>query len=468
MPLQQFDSPVTVMDNSISQNEEYLQYRRLVYQELENGKRKSQDFISSVEIPTDFGSFALDMRYQISPTLQDYQRFHNEYRTEVDENTSDSQDELLKDSPTQQPVWDDSDLKTDLILSPPINTDLRYNTDNVKTQFLHFSEQKLPAEEDIVSEATDLLSHHSFHSTTSPGNVDNLKSDTTPPLSPSSLDSKKSNAKSHIIKQKNDRKAVLQKLSCEDTEQDTFSCGNNKPWYNPKMDRMNSQNLKICYINDTSSSSEGEENSKNADPTTPKSWVPPSPSLTPLSPTYLRKNFLNRMQSSSSISSTSSGGYRTSTSSPPIDREIINVRATVAVNETPPKVLSRQEELELEAKIAFTEAHQEAKRLAEEERRRSKRSSTSSFENISLTSLNGEIRSKVKSRSLNRRDCQAMSISQLQVILNSMHSEKEELNIELKSNLEMRDEVRTEQDAKLIDVEDLKAMLDQSGPETTV
>lgn len=463
MPLERFDSPI--IDNSISQNEEYLQYRRLVYEELENGKRKSQDFITGMEIPTEFESYALDLRYQIAPTLQDYQRFNAEYRT--DEN-SDSQDELLKDSPTQQPVWDDSDLKTDLILSPPINTDLRYNTDKVKTQFSHFSEQKPCINEDVVGETTDLLSHHSFHSTASPTNQINFKSDTTPPLSPSSLDSKKPFTKSHILKQKYDRKVVLQKLSCEDSEQDTFPCGSNKPWYNPKLDRMNRQNLKICYINDTSSSSEGEENMRNAEPMTPKSWVPPSPSLTPLSPTYLRRNFLNRMQSSSSISSTSSGGHRTSTSSPPIDREIIDVRANVAANETPPKVLSKQEKLELEAKIAFNEAHLEAKRLAEEERLRSKRSSSSSFENISLTSINGEIRSKVKTRSLNRRDCQAMSISQLQVILNSMHCEKEELNIKLKTDLEMRDELRTEQDAKLIDVEDLKAMLDQSGPETTV
>lgn len=461
MPREQFDSPA--MDSSISQNEEYLQYKRLFYEEFENGKRKSQDFISSVEIPAEFESYALDMRYPTSPTLVDYQKFHSEYGNEIDENASSSQDELAKDSPTQQPVWDDSDLKTDLILSPPINADLRYNTDNVKTQFSHFSGRKLPAEEDMVTETSDLLQHHSLRSAKSPGT-----SDTTPPSSPSSLYCKKPDAKNHIIQGRNDRKAVLEKLSCEDIEQDNFSCGYNKPWYNPKLDRMNSRNLKICYINDTSSSSDGEENTKNVNPTTPKSWVPPSPSLTPISPSFLKKDFSSRMQSSSSISSLSSGGNRTSTSSPPIDRDVINVRATVAFLETPPKVLSTQEKLQLAAKIAFNDAQQEAKRLAEEERQKSKRSSCSSLENISLTSINAEIRSKVKSRSLNRRDCQAMSISQLQVILNSMHSEKEELNIELKTNLEMRDELRTVQDAKLIDIDDLRALLDQSGPETTV
>ena len=42
------------------------------------------------------------------------------------------------------------------------------------------------------------------------------------------------------------------------------------------------------------------------------------------------------------------------------------------------------------------------------------------------------------------------------------------MNDELVSQLIKRDELQTEQDAKLTDLEDAKAMLDAMGPETTV
>lgn len=82
--------------------------------------------------------------------------------------------------------------------------------------------------------------------------------------------------------------------------------------------------------------------------------------------------------------------------------------------------------------------------------------------------LDDVTRLKVKKRSLNKTDCSEMTFGQLQVILNEMHAEKEALNSELMLILETRDELKMEQDAKLIDVEDMKAMMSVTGPETTV
>lgn len=482
MPIKQFDSPT--VDRNFSQNEEYLQYRDLVFQELksEYGKGASQEFHADVRIPTGYESI-LDMQYPLSPGLGEYEFTGHPYSdASSDEhhkgdNTSDSIDDLSKDSPTQsQPAWDDSDLKTELLVSHPVKSYPDTQDGDLKANLLAFSDRESPDREDKTGlcDTANLLSLDGAQNTKSPSSsMKSLSSSesykfNSPPQTPLSPGARKRATKSHILKQKNDRRAILQKLSSEDTENDSFSYGNGKPWYNPRSDRLNSQNLQICYINDTSSSSDSDDNPKNATSPTSKPLISPSPAITPLSPTLLRRNMLNRMQSSSSISSASSGGYRTSTSSPPCDREIINVRASLATDEQPRKTLSKQEEIEQQARIAITQAHQEAKRLAEQERVRSRKESSSSFNKLRLTPFDEATRVKVKSRSLDRSDCRKMSIAQLQIILNGMHAEKETLNLELKTILEIRDELRTEQDAKLIDVEDMKAMLAETGPETTV
>ncbi|KAI1236030.1 Schwannomin-interacting protein 1, partial [Lamprotornis superbus] len=58
-------------------------------------------------------------------------------------------------------------------------------------------------------------------------------------------------------------------------------------------------------------------------------------------------------------------------------------------------------------------------------------------------------------RSLKPTDLRDMSIGQLQVIVNDLHSQIESLNEELVQLLLVRDELHTEQDAMLVDIEDL-------------
>ncbi|XP_065266752.1 schwannomin-interacting protein 1 isoform X1 [Emys orbicularis] len=58
-------------------------------------------------------------------------------------------------------------------------------------------------------------------------------------------------------------------------------------------------------------------------------------------------------------------------------------------------------------------------------------------------------------RSLKPTDLRDMTIGQLQVIVNDLHSQIESLNEELVQLLLIRDELHTEQDAMLVDIEDL-------------
>ncbi|MEQ2224571.1 IQCJ-SCHIP1 readthrough transcript protein, partial [Ilyodon furcidens] len=56
---------------------------------------------------------------------------------------------------------------------------------------------------------------------------------------------------------------------------------------------------------------------------------------------------------------------------------------------------------------------------------------------------------------LKRGDMRDMSLGQLQVITNDLHSQIQNLNEELVQLLLMRDELHVEQDAMLVDIEDL-------------
>ncbi|KAM4552725.1 schwannomin-interacting protein 1 [Odontesthes bonariensis] len=58
-------------------------------------------------------------------------------------------------------------------------------------------------------------------------------------------------------------------------------------------------------------------------------------------------------------------------------------------------------------------------------------------------------------RNLRRGDMRDMSLGQLQVITNDLHSQIQSLNEELVQLLLMRDELHVEQDAMLVDIEDL-------------
>ncbi|KAJ8256289.1 hypothetical protein COCON_G00184410 [Conger conger] len=112
--------------------------------------------------------------------------------------------------------------------------------------------------------------------------------------------------------------------------------------------------------------------------------------------------------------------------------------------------LSRQKKLQAEAKLALAMAKPMAKMQVEVERQNRKKSPVADL----LPHL-PHINECLMKRSLKPTDLRGMTLGQLQVIVNDLHSQIETLNEELVQLLLIRDELHMEQDAMLVDIEDL-------------
>uniref|UniRef100_A0A803V3M2 Schwannomin interacting protein 1 n=1 Tax=Ficedula albicollis TaxID=59894 RepID=A0A803V3M2_FICAL len=112
--------------------------------------------------------------------------------------------------------------------------------------------------------------------------------------------------------------------------------------------------------------------------------------------------------------------------------------------------LSRQKKLQAEAKMALAMAKPMAKMQVEVEKQNRKKSPVAD-----LLPHMPHISECLMKRSLKPADLRDMSFGQLQVIVNDLHSQIESLNEELVQLLLIRDELHTEQDAMLVDIEDL-------------
>ncbi|OXB52949.1 UNVERIFIED_CONTAM: hypothetical protein H355_015125 [Colinus virginianus] len=112
--------------------------------------------------------------------------------------------------------------------------------------------------------------------------------------------------------------------------------------------------------------------------------------------------------------------------------------------------LTRQKKLQAEAKMALAMAKPMAKMQVEVEKQNRKKSPVAD-----LLPHMPHISECLMKRSLKPADLRDMTIGQLQVIVNDLHSQIESLNEELVQLLLIRDELHTEQDAMLVDIEDL-------------
>ncbi|XP_012580237.1 PREDICTED: schwannomin-interacting protein 1 [Condylura cristata] len=112
--------------------------------------------------------------------------------------------------------------------------------------------------------------------------------------------------------------------------------------------------------------------------------------------------------------------------------------------------LTRQKKLQAEAKMALAMAKPMAKMQVEVEKQNRKKSPVAD-----LLPHMPHISECLMKRSLKPADLRDMTIGQLQVIVNDLHSQIESLNEELVQLLLVRDELHTEQDAMLVDIEDL-------------
>ncbi|XP_070609649.1 schwannomin-interacting protein 1 isoform X2 [Erythrolamprus reginae] len=226
------------------------------------------------------------------------------------------------------------------------------------------------------------------------------------------LRSQKSN---YTSAQKNERESIRQKLALgsffDDGPGIYTSCSKSgKPSLSSRL--QSGMNLQICFVNDS-----GSDKDSDADDSKTETSLD-----TPLSP-------MSKQSSSYSDRDT------TEEESESLDDM---------------DFLTRQKKLQAEAKMALAMAKPMAKMQVEVEKQNRKKSPVAD-----LLPHMPHISECLMKRSLKPADLRDMTIGQLQVIVNDLHSQIESLNEELVQLLLIRDELHTEQDAMLVDIEDL-------------
>ncbi|XP_003364985.1 schwannomin-interacting protein 1 isoform X10 [Equus asinus] len=215
--------------------------------------------------------------------------------------------------------------------------------------------------------------------------------------------------------QKNERESIRQKLALGSFFDDgpglyTSCSRSGKPSLSSRL--QSGMNLQICFVNDS-----GSDKDSDADDSKTETSVD-----TPLSP-------MSKQSSSYSDRDT------TEEESESLDDM---------------DFLTRQKKLQAEAKMALAMAKPMAKMQVEVEKQNRKKSPVAD-----LLPHMPHISECLMKRSLKPADLRDMTVGQLQVIVNDLHSQIESLNEELVQLLLIRDELHTEQDAMLVDIEDL-------------
>lgn len=215
--------------------------------------------------------------------------------------------------------------------------------------------------------------------------------------------------------QKNERESIRQKLALgsffDDGPGIYTSCSKSgKPSLSSRL--QSGMNLQICFVNDS-----GSDKDSDADDSKTETSLD-----TPLSP-------MSKQSSSYSDRDTTED-----------DSESLDDM----------DFLSRQKKLRAEAKMALAMAKPMAKMQVEVEKQNRKKSPVADL----LPHL-PHISECLMKRSLKPADLRGMTLGQLQVIVNDLHSQIESLNEELVQLLLVRDELHMEQDAMLVDIEDL-------------
>ncbi|XP_019729838.1 schwannomin-interacting protein 1 isoform X3 [Hippocampus comes] len=215
--------------------------------------------------------------------------------------------------------------------------------------------------------------------------------------------------------QKNERESIRQKLALgsffDDGPGIYTSCSKSgKPSLSSRL--QSGMNLQICFVNDS-----GSDKDSDADDSKTETSLD-----TPLSP-------MSKQSSSYSDRDTTEE-----------DSESLEDM----------DFLSRQKKLQAEAKLALAMAKPMAKMQVEVEKQNRKKSPV-----VDLLPHMPHISECLMKRSLKPADLRDMTLGQLQVIVNDLHSQIESLNEELVQLLVVRDERHMEQDAMLVDIEDL-------------
>ncbi|XP_078266982.1 schwannomin-interacting protein 1 isoform X2 [Rhinoraja longicauda] len=215
--------------------------------------------------------------------------------------------------------------------------------------------------------------------------------------------------------QKNERESIRQKLALgsffDDGPGIYTSCSKSgKPSLSSRL--QSGMNLQICFVNDNGS----DKDSDADDSKTETSLDTPSSPMSKQSSSYSDRDTTE--EESESLD----------------DMDF----------------LTRQKKLQAEAKMALAMAKPMAKMQVEVEKQNRKKSPVAD-----LLPHMPHISESLMKRNLKPSDLRDMTIGQLQVIVNDLHSQIESLNEELVQLLLIRDELHMEQDAMLVDIEDL-------------
>ncbi|XP_069069362.1 schwannomin-interacting protein 1 isoform X1 [Pleurodeles waltl] len=215
--------------------------------------------------------------------------------------------------------------------------------------------------------------------------------------------------------QKNERESIRQKLALgsffDDGPGIYTSCSKSgKPSLSSRL--QSGMNLQICFVNDS-----GSDKDSDADDSKTETSLD-----TPMSP-------MSKQSSSYS------------------DRDTTEEESESFEDMD---FITRQKKLQAEAKMALAMAKPMAKMQVEVEKQNRKKSPVAD-----LLPHMPHISECLMKRSLKPNDLRDMTIGQLQVIVNDLHSQIESLNEELVQLLLIRDELHMEQDAMLVDIEDL-------------
>ena len=430
------------------QSDAYLEYRSRVLAQLAEEKKLEASQNNSKQ----------------NVTLENTSLLHSSSHSGYEDN--DSQDYISTDKSLfdSQPSWDDSDINYDgtdkyhwedgqtLVPDKKHATTDSYHT----FEKPHVDTTNLPITWNSVNE------HISKNAVGASNSSDALSLDLDFSNRTSSQRLKRRSCKRNSLKRKK-----YEKERCNVYDEADFL--NEKPYYASRPERSYSggnQSLQICYINQSCSSDDGQSDGEQKGIST----VVVSPTSSPKMalPRYGSRFLFQQRLSDSSLSSLSSSGFPSSQSSIVIPENTIIMYHNSHQQESK---LSRtkQEELEMEARYQLAQAHKQAKIKAEElKKQKSLQENDSITLQLLKATLSDSISYKLNNFSLTNEDCMQLRLSHLKLILNEMQTTKSELNNELVSLLLLRDELKTEQDGKLVEVEDVKSIIVSVGPETTV
>jgi len=368
-----------------------------------------------------------------------------------------SSDKSIFDS---QPSWDDSDINFDnstkwhgVQTDPPTYENLGKT---VSDQF----------QKDATDESNSLITWTSVDEHISKNAIG--RSNSSDALSSLDLDFSR-RSPSQRMKRRSSKRNSMKRKKYEKEKHSLFDDENEKMQYSSRPERSYSagnQSLQICYINQSCSSDDAQSDTETKGGFSAE-LVSPIQSPRMALPRYSNRFLLQQRLSDSSLSSMSSSGFPSSQPSAPIPENTIIMYPNV--HHDSKLTRTKQEQLEIDTRYELARAHQQAKVKAEEMRNRKTLQEKDSITlKLLKATLSDSTSQKLKTFSLSREECMQLRLSHLKLILNEMQTVKSELNNELVSLLLSRDELKTEQDGKLVEVEDVKSIIVSVGPETTV